>query len=105
MRWIEEFRRLLKSATGTPPSTAPSGEVTCREAAEQLFDWLDGELSADREKLVGDHLQTCAACYPRLVFERSFLEAVSRASRVSEVPTGLRARVVGALEAEGLTLR
>ncbi|MGE3601666.1 MAG: zf-HC2 domain-containing protein [Dehalococcoidia bacterium] len=104
MKWIEEFRRLLQSATGKPPLGAPSGGITCQEAAAAIFDWLDGELPADRAKLVGDHLETCAVCYPRLVFERSFLEAVSRASRVSEVPAGLRARVVGALAAEGFSL-
>ncbi len=104
MNWIEELRRLLRGVTGEPPDADPPGGISCHEAAEVLFDWLDGELPPGLEKRVGTHLETCARCYPKLVFERSFLEAVARASRVSRVPPELRAQVIEALEAEGLAI-
>lgn len=66
-----------------------------------LFDWLDGELPPALAGSVGEHLETCARCYPKLMFERSFLEAVSRISPSGEIPPGLRDGVTEALAAEG----
>lgn len=87
---------------GEEPAPTAAGTVSCHEAAERIFEWLDGELEPEAAGPVGEHLETCARCYPRLVFERAFLEAVARASESESVPKGLREKVLKSLESEGL---
>ncbi len=103
MSWSEELRKILRRVRGKPGSPADDGMeggVSCEEAAERLFEWLDGELDPDEAAGVGEHLETCARCYPVLVFERSFREAVSRAAEGTDAPESLRASILDALEAE-----
>ena len=106
MKWIEELRRLLRKveqegAPGSAPGDEMEGGVSCREAAEGIFEWLDGELEPERIAGVGEHLETCARCYPLLVFERSFREALTRAAAEGSLPDGLQDRILKSLEAEG----
>jgi anti-sigma factor (TIGR02949 family) len=103
MNWMDDLRGFLRNAVGRPATGPARDEVSCHEATGALFDWLDGELPADEMSRIGAHLETCAICYPRLVFEKAFLEAVSRASQASEIPAGLRSQVLSALEEEGLS--
>ncbi len=102
MKWVEELRRLLQRVGKEPPSTEPGG-IACHEAAERLFEWLDNELESDMHGRVGIHLETCARCYPRLLFEKSFREAVERAAHDGSAPEDLRQRIMTSLESEGLT--
>jgi len=107
MKWIDELRRLLQraqrqGATPAPPPDGREGGISCLEAAEHLYEWLDAELDPDMTTRVGIHLETCARCYPFLVFERSFREAVTRAAEQEGAPKDLKARILKSLEAEGL---
>jgi mycothiol system anti-sigma-R factor len=52
--------------------------VSCRELIEQLWDYLDAELSPERMQELAAHLAECARCYPKYQFEFAFLEAVAR---------------------------
>ena len=103
MSWAHDLRRLLGRLRKEPPSEEAPDGVPCHVAAERLFEWLDGEID-DPELAagVGAHLETCARCYPRLVFERSFREAVKRAAQEQKAPDDVRARILEALESEGL---
>jgi anti-sigma factor (TIGR02949 family) len=103
--WSDELKRLLDRLRRDPPDGSDSpdgmeGGISCREAAEGLYEWLDGELDPEAEAAVGTHLETCARCYPRLVFERSFLEAVNRAARGPKAPEGLKERIMQTLNDE-----
>lgn len=105
MNWNDELRRLLsrlRREAPAPTENGMEGGITCHEAAERLFEWLDGELEGDTEASVGTHLETCARCYPVLMFERSFREAVTRAARESEAPEDLKDRILRVLEEEGM---
>lgn len=102
MKWTDELRRLLRRRKTRAASDEPGG-ISCQEAAERLFEWLDGELDPDMNGRVGTHLEACARCYPWLVFERSFREAVSRAARDHEVPSELHDRIIASLEEEGMS--
>ncbi|MDZ7779010.1 MAG: zf-HC2 domain-containing protein [Gemmatimonadota bacterium] len=97
MTWTDELRRLLRRRKGQPRNDEPGG-ISCEEAAERLFEWLDNELDPNMEERVGTHLETCARCYPWLVFEQSFREAVSRAAQHHDVPPELRDRIIASLE-------
>ena len=96
MSWRDRIRKLFGSGNGG------SGEgpemIPCEEAAARLFEYLDGELDEVSREEVEHHLEICARCYPRLVFERSFLEAVERVQRGEKAPAELRNRVMAVIE-------
>lgn len=100
MKWVEELRRLMQRVGKEPPAAEPGG-ISCHEAAERLFEWLDGELGPEEHERVGTHLETCARCYPKLMFEKSFREALARAAEDESVPEDLRERILESLETEG----
>jgi len=53
----------------------PKGEgLSCQEAMSVLYDYLDGELSADMAEKVRKHVEVCRKCYPHVDFERLFLD-------------------------------
>ena len=70
--------------------------VSCREVIEELWDYLDGELSPERMEALAAHLAECARCHPHYRFELGFLEALARQRhRVSGPPQALVERVRG----------
>lgn len=101
MKWVEDLRRLLRRLGRQPPSAEAPGAMQCHEALERIFDWLDSELDAAEAARVGEHLETCARCYPVLNFERSFREAVDRARHVEATPPDLEGRILHVLEEQG----
>lgn len=104
MSWLEDLRRILERARGEPPESQPPGGIDCQEAAERIFEWLDNELAPTEAVSVGEHLETCARCYPRLAFERAFREAVRRAPHGEMATVDLQQRILDALTEEGLTV-
>jgi hypothetical protein len=61
--------------------SGPSGGgamISCEEASARLFEYLDGELESVSEEEVRGHLEVCERCYPRVEFEKHFLEAIQR---------------------------
>jgi anti-sigma factor (TIGR02949 family) len=102
MKWIQDLRALLRRVKGQKASTiAPGSEVSCEEALERLFEWLDGELEGEDAEAVGGHLEMCGRCYPVLTFERAFQEALERAKSEPEAPAGLRSSIMASLTDEG----
>lgn len=73
--------------------------ITCREAIEQLWAYIDGELAGGDEQSVARHLDACKRCYPHYDFQNAFHEFVRRhATRT--MPADLRKRVFLRLLAE-----
>lgn len=103
MKWTDELRRLLERIRGRPPEAEPESELTCHEAVERIFEWLDGELDPPLADQVGEHLRVCARCYPRLAFETSFREALDRMPQPDGVSGELEDRILESLRAEGFT--
>ena len=101
MSWTEDLRRILESLRKEPPKGQPPGGIPCDEAAERIFEWLDSELDQAEAKSVGEHLETCARCYPRLAFERAFREAMRRPPRGEMATAELRQRIIHELKEEG----
>lgn len=75
----------------------------CGSAMAKLFDMLDGELTADREREVRSHITSCPDCFTHADFERRFLAALHAARADGGCPGSLRSKVMDALRAEGLT--
>lgn len=75
--------------------------LDCDAVMRQLWDYLDGELTPDREKAVRAHLAVCNRCHPQHDFEQSFLRALSASRRKHSPPDAIKARVLAALRADG----
>lgn len=75
--------------------------LDCDAVMRQLWDYLDGELTAERTAAIGEHLALCARCFPQYEFERAFLETVGRTRREHASYDALRARILVALRADG----
>ena len=86
------------SSTGEgSPGGSAVAVIPCEEAAARLFEYLDGELEDVSEEEVRAHLDVCATCYPRVQFERHFLDALQRSQNGGRVSDDLRARVIQSL--------
>ena len=81
------------SANETAAATIP-----CEEASARLFEYLDGELDDVSEEEVRTHLDVCKVCYPRVQFEKHFMDALRRSQNGGRVSENLRARVLQSLE-------
>jgi anti-sigma factor RsiW len=63
--------------------------ITCRELAELLFDFTDGQLSAERQQHIEEHLGLCASCVAYLEGYRFIIQVTRRLPRLP-LPDGLR---------------
>ena len=77
-----------------------NGMISCHDALERLFEFLDGELGESEAAKVQEHLRICEMCYPHLVFEQSFRDAVRHAHEGQRAPEVVRARVLELLQQE-----
>jgi anti-sigma factor (TIGR02949 family) len=75
--------------------------ITCREAIAVVQEFLDGTLEGVPSEQVRAHFDICSRCYPHLKFERSFREALARASRGEGAPPELKRKVVDLLAGVG----
>lgn len=70
--------------------------ITCREAIEQLWAYIDGELEDTDANAVAEHLDACQGCYPHYDFQRVFRQFLRQHAKMP-VPPGLRRKVFLAL--------
>lgn len=68
--------------------------ISCRDAIELIYEYLDGELGDVSAEEVRAHFEACKRCFPHLKLEESFLAAVQRASGGEAAPPQLRSRVM-----------
>ncbi len=78
-----------------------SERLDCHQVMQQLWDYLDGELTAERMEAIRAHLAVCQRCYPQYHVERSFLQAIAAARREHPRPDEVKRRVLEALRSEG----
>ena len=71
--------------------------ISCRDALNLLYEYLDGELTDVPEEEVRAHFEVCQQCFPHLKLEESFLAAVHRCAERECAPTELRGRVLSLL--------
>lgn len=97
---IRMIKGMFRSLFGGRTTQGGQPMMSCEEALEALFEYLDGELDTMDTARIEKHLEICKACYPRAEFERSFLEALERARNAQTAPNHIQARVLAALEQE-----
>lgn len=77
--------------------------LDCKAVMQQLWDYLDGELTASRVVAMKAHLDVCKRCAPQLEFKREFLAALSAARTHTAPDSTLRDRVESRLRGMGYT--
>lgn len=75
--------------------------LDCDAVMRRLWDYLDDELTPEREQQVSAHLALCRRCYPQLEFERAFLAKLAATRNSLLRGSQVRARVLAALRTAG----
>ena len=73
---------------------------TCREALEELYTFLDGELTIEKREHIRVHLDDCTPCLGAYDFEAE-LRMVISAKCKEPVPQSLKDKIKAQLQAEG----
>ena len=64
----------------------------CEEALQELYVYLDGELTAEKRTVIRGHLDDCNPCFEAFDFEAELRIVISTRCR-DEVPESLRHRI------------
>ena len=75
-----------------------ANDIDCKAAVEELYQYLDGELTPASRLSIKEHLDACGPCLDAFEFHHELRMVVSQKCR-TELPTGLRDRVFAALRA------
>jgi mycothiol system anti-sigma-R factor len=71
----------------------PEEMISCQEALEKVYEYLDGELGSPEQEKVREHVKVCRKCYPLFDFERAFLDFVREKGFAEEASGELLERV------------
>ncbi|MFM7068424.1 MAG: mycothiol system anti-sigma-R factor [Actinomycetes bacterium] len=72
-------------------------EHECDEAISELYRYLDGELDADRVRLIEKHLRDCSPCLEAYDFEAELRKMIASKS-AEQMPAELRSQIIGVLD-------
>ena len=73
----------------------------CADSLQELYSFLDGELTPDRRVHIKEHLDHCLPCYEAFDFEAELRVVIAQRCR-DEVPDGPRDRIAQAIQHESL---
>lgn len=68
-------------------------EISCQEAAQYVYRYLDGELEPRTRAEFLHHLEACRRCVGVVEFERRMLDFIRVRAAVERPPVGLQDRV------------
>jgi len=71
-------------------------EHECQEALEELYTFLDGELTVEKREHIRVHLEDCNPCLEHYDFEAELKIVISSKCK-EQVPESLRAQVLRAI--------
>ncbi len=66
------------------------GMISCEHALSRLWEFLDGELPPEDERVVQRHLEVCNRCYPHYDFQRAYFEFARQMRDREHAPASLR---------------
>jgi anti-sigma factor (TIGR02949 family) len=75
-------------------------KMNCKEAVDQLQDYLKRELTPGLASEVRQHLDHCRHCFDHARFEESFLRMLEERARKETCPDALRQRILDLLRNE-----
>lgn len=71
--------------------------ISCSEAVQQLWEYLENEVAAHDRAAIEDHLAFCRRCCGEVEFAEELREVLASAGEV-ELPTGVERRLSRALD-------
>jgi mycothiol system anti-sigma-R factor len=74
-----------------------AGVADCGEALQELYTFLDGELTPQRRVAISEHLDRCHDCIEAFDFEAELKIVIAQKCR-EQVPDHLRQRIASALD-------
>jgi len=78
-------------------------EINCTRAMQQLWDFLDQELTDEQMRAVRHHLDSCSDCLPHGAWGERFLQALHSLRDEQMMPAELKARVIEKLRGAGFS--
>jgi mycothiol system anti-sigma-R factor len=72
-------------------------ETDCGEVLAEVFLYLDGEMTSERQELIRTHLDECSPCLRKYGIEHEVRALVARTCGGDIAPKELRAKVIGRL--------
>lgn len=93
-----------ESAASVPSAQQPTDDPCaaspgdCKAAVEQLYEFLDGELTPEKRASISGHIDACEGCLDAYEFHTELKTVISEKCR-TDLPDGLRQRVFDALRA------
>jgi len=69
---------------------------SCRDALQDLFVYIDGQLTVERRLVIKNHIDRCSPCFERYSFEMELRQVVAQGCRDS-VPESLKLRIAEAI--------
>ncbi len=83
----------MSSDTEQPcdPNSGP-----CRDALQNLFVYIDGQLTMERRLVIKEHIDRCSHCFERFSFELELRQVVAQSCR-DTVPESLKMRIAEAI--------
>jgi len=73
--------------------------VDCREVLQNVYHFLDGELTSHRRDQIAEHLNRCGPCFKAFGFETELRRLIANRCR-DQVPDELRVRIAAAIAHE-----
>lgn len=71
-------------------------QIPCDHVIAQLWEYLDGDVTARSAERVHEHLELCARCFPEYDFRKAYLRFMRRCSSQQGSPE-LRRRIFQAI--------
>ena len=89
------------ASTPPPPGTPKRPDMNCDRAMQQLWDFLDQELTDYQMAAVQHHLESCSSCFPHNAWAERFLDALHSLRDERLMPPEVKARVIEQLRLAG----
>lgn len=67
-------------------------QIHCEEVIRHLFEYLDGEIGAEKRRQIDRHLEECRGCFSRAEFEKALRQKVQQLGR-EKAPRSLQRRL------------
>ena len=77
-------------------ATGGDDPIDCREVVQELYTFLDGELTSAQRVTISKHLDGCIDCHEIVDFHAELKMLIAQKCREQE-PPGLRSRIIQSL--------
>lgn len=68
--------------------------MNCRDAANRLYEYLDGDMTPEVTAAVRAHLADCRRCFSHFSFEETFLRFLRARTEARSAPPELKRRIL-----------